>query len=65
MPKDKNVIFGISKVSHFTFSTTTPGLVTKLESVDCLVSHDFQLLNWWVLGRPKHQVILLHMLAKC
>ena len=45
IPKDKKVIFGISKVSHFTFSKTTPGLVTTRESIDCLVSHDFQLLQ--------------------
>ena len=44
-PQDKKVIFGITKVSHFTFSKTTPGLVTTRESIDCLISHDFQLLQ--------------------
>ena len=43
--KDKKVIFGISKVSHFTFSKTTPSLVTTRESINCLVSHDFQFLQ--------------------
>jgi hypothetical protein len=45
VPKDKKVTFGISKVSHFIFSKTTPGLVTTRESIDCLVSYDFQLLQ--------------------
>lgn len=45
VPKDKKVAFSISKVSHFTFSRDTPGLVTIRESIDCLVSHDFQLLQ--------------------
>lgn len=45
VPKDKKVTFAISKVSHFTFSKTTPGLVTTRESIDCLVSYDFQLLQ--------------------
>ena len=44
-PQDKKVIFGITKVSHFTFSKTTPGLVTTRESIDWLISHDFQLLQ--------------------
>ncbi|KAL3274952.1 hypothetical protein HHI36_019728 [Cryptolaemus montrouzieri] len=43
LPKDKKVTFAISKVSHFTLFKTTPGLVTTRESIDCLVSHDFQL----------------------
>ena len=45
IPKDKRVIFSISKVLHFTFSKTTPGLVTTRESIDCLVGHDFRLLQ--------------------
>ncbi|KAL3288743.1 hypothetical protein HHI36_003178 [Cryptolaemus montrouzieri] len=45
VPKDKKVTFAISKVSHITLSKTTPGLVTTRESIDCLVSHDFQLLH--------------------
>ncbi|GBP47426.1 hypothetical protein EVAR_85018_1 [Eumeta japonica] len=45
VPKDKKVTFAISKVSRFTLSKTTPGLVTTRESIDCLVSHDFQLLQ--------------------
>ena len=43
--KDKKVIFDISKVSHFTCSKTTPGQVTTCESIDCLVSYDYQLLQ--------------------
>ncbi|GBP97971.1 hypothetical protein EVAR_90555_1 [Eumeta japonica] len=30
---------------HISHSKTTPGLVTTHESIDCLVSHDFQLLQ--------------------
>ena len=62
--KDQKVIFGISKVSHFTFSKTRPGLVTTRESIVSLVSYDFQLLQRMVT-RPPLPSILLHMLAKC
>lgn len=37
--------FAITQVSHFTFSKSTPGLVTTRESIDCLTSYEFQLLQ--------------------
>lgn len=45
VPKDKKKTFAISQVSHFTFSKSTPGLVTTRESIDCLTSYEFQLLQ--------------------
>lgn len=45
VPKDQKRTFAISQVSHFTFLKSTPGLVTTRQSIDCLMSYDFQLLQ--------------------
>ncbi|CAH1115703.1 unnamed protein product [Psylliodes chrysocephalus] len=45
VPRDQKTTFAISKWSHFTFSKSTPGLVTTRGSIDCFISNDFQLLQ--------------------
>ncbi|CAH1114661.1 unnamed protein product [Psylliodes chrysocephalus] len=45
IPKGQKTTFAISKVSHLTFSKSTPGLVTTRGSIDCFISYDFQLLQ--------------------